>query len=172
MHAKFSGLLVLGLLLSGFLSSTAVANTATLPKVYDAPVDLVVVVKSERMLYLYASGIVVESFPIGLGKQPIGHKRQSGDSRTPEGAYVLDWRNPDSLFNRSIHISYPNAEDIAWAEANGVDPGGAIMIHGEPTYDSNGRSGDWTDGCIALSDQDMNTLWRVVPTGTPIHIYP
>src|SRR5699024_4610661 len=101
-----------------------------------------------------------------------GDKRQEGDERTPEGAYILDWRNPDSLYDRSIHISYPNAQDRTRARAHGVDPGGNIMIHAQPVYDFDKRTGDWTNGCIAISDAAMDVLWRRVPMGTPIHIYP
>lgn len=135
-------------------------------------VDLVVVIKSERSLYLYRDGMPVRSYKIGLGDEPIGDKFQSGDERTPEGTYKLDWRNPESKFYKSIHISYPNAEDRRMAERRGVDPGGQIMIHGQPDYDFRKRSGDWTDGCIAVSNEAMDVLWRLVPEDTPIHIYP
>ncbi len=138
----------------------------------EPPVDLVVVIKSERVLYLYADGILVKSYPIGLGDNPIGHKRQRGDERTPEGAYVLDWRNPESIYHRSIHISYPDARDIASARARGVHPGGAIMIHGQPDYDFRERTGDWTNGCIAVSNAAIDEIWARVEDGTPIHIYP
>lgn len=135
-------------------------------------VDLVVVIKSERSLYLYRDGMPVRSYKIGLGDEPIGDKFQSGDERTPEGTYKLDWRNPESKFYKSIHISYPDAEDRRMAERRGVDPGGQIMIHGQPDYDFEKRSGDWTDGCIAVSNEAMDVLWRLVPEDTPIHIYP
>ncbi len=138
----------------------------------EPPVDLVVVIKSARVLYLYADGIPVESYPIGLGDNPVGHKRQSGDERTPEGAYVLDWRNPESIYHRSIHISYPNARDLARARERNVDPGGEIMIHGQPDYDFRERHGDWTNGCIAVTNAAIDEIWARVEDGTPIHIYP
>lgn len=136
------------------------------------PVDLVVVIKSERIMYLYVDGMPIEHFEIGLGDAPIGDKHQEGDERTPEGAYILNWRNPNSDYYLSIHISYPNAEDRGRARAHGVDPGGNIMIHGQPNYAYEKRTGDWTNGCIAVSNTAMNILWQRVPMGTPIHIYP
>lgn len=165
-------MLVLGLLAAGLMLSSAAFAGTNPAQTVKPPVDLVVVIKSARVMYLYVDGIPVKTFHIGLGDNPIGDKRHSGDERTPEGAYILDWRNPDSLYDRSIHISYPNARDRAWSRAHGVDPGGNIMIHGQPVYDFEKRTGDWTNGCIAISDQAMDILWRRVPMGTPIHIYP
>lgn len=135
-------------------------------------VDLVVVIKSERVLYLYSHGAIIGQYPISLGLDPVGTKHRRGDDKTPTGAYTLDWRNPDSLFHLSIHVSYPNAKDIAWAKAHGVKPGSNIMIHGQPDYAEQKRRGDWTHGCIAVSNAAMNEIWNQVPDGTPIHIYP
>lgn len=139
--------------------------------VTDSP-DLVVVLKTERLLYLYRDGIPIRQYPIQLGKAPEGPKVQEGDQRTPEGVYLLDWRNPDSQFYKSIHVSYPNPRDIRRSERRNVPPGSLIMIHGQPSYDSNTRYGDWTDGCIAISNEAMDELWELVPQDTPIHIYP
>jgi murein L,D-transpeptidase YafK len=138
--------------------------------------EAVVVKKGERKLYLVRSGEYFREYPIVLGGDPIGHKQEEGDQRTPEGDYVLDRRNPNSAFHLSIHISYPNAEDRARAEARGVSPGGMIMIHGQ----RNGlgwlggllQQWDWTDGCIAVTDVAMEEIWRAVPDGTPIRIEP
>jgi murein L,D-transpeptidase YafK len=138
--------------------------------------DLVVVRKSQSRLYLMQGGQVIESFKVAFGAHPKGHKEREGDERTPEGRYVLDSKNAQSGFYRSIHISYPNARDVARAKANGVQPGGLIMIHGQ-------KSGlgwlapvsqlfDWTDGCIALKNKDMDAVWSAVDVGTPIEIYP
>ena len=137
-------------------------------------VDLVRVDKSERRLELIGDGTVLRSYGIALGGDPIGHKHQEGDQRTPEGNYVLDWRNPKSMAHRSIHISYPNADDLAAAKVRNVDAGGMIMIHGQP----NGfgwwgwllQLVDWTDGCIAVTDSDMDEIWALVADGTPIEI--
>ncbi|MES1926514.1 L,D-transpeptidase family protein [Salinisphaera sp. T31B1] len=135
-------------------------------------VDLVVVLKSERVIYLYDDGLIVGQYPIALGKNPLGTKQHRGDNRTPEGAYTLDWRNPDSIFHRSIHISYPDAQDRESAWADGQDPGDLIMIHGQPGYDDRPRTGDWTNGCIAVSNAAIDDIWARVADGTPIHIYP
>lgn len=135
-------------------------------------VDLIVVIKSERVLYMYSNGMIVGQYPVALGKSPLGTKQHQGDNRTPEGAYTLDWRNPDSLFHRSIHVSYPDADDIAAAYAAGQDPGDLIMIHGQPGYDDRPRSGDWTNGCIAVSNAAIDDLWARVEDGARIHIYP
>lgn len=125
---------------------------------------------------LLSGARVLKTYHIALGANPLGHKEREGDERTPEGGYVLDWRNPNSIAYRSIHISYPNAVDEAAAGAGGYPPGGAIMIHGQP----NGygwwswllQRVDWTDGCIAVTDEDMAEIWALVPDGTPIEIYP
>lgn len=137
-------------------------------------VDLVRVEKSQRQLQLIGGDKILRSYSIALGGHPVGHKHREGDERTPEGRYVLDWRNPNSVAYKSIHISYPNIDDAAEAKARGVDPGGLIMIHGQP--DGFGRLGwllqmvDWTDGCIAVTNSDMDEIWTMVADGTPIEI--
>lgn len=141
-----------------------------------AGVDLVRVEKSERRMDLLDGHRVVRSYAVALGANPVGHKQREGDERTPEGAYVLDWRNPASRFHRSIHISYPNAADRMDAEHRGENPGGDIMIHGQP----NGwgwwgwllQYFDWTNGCIAVTDAEMDEIWALVPDGTRIEITP
>lgn len=166
-----SELVMLAVLACGTTSAQSVTQPVAQPPAQPS-IDLVVVIKSERIMYLYADNLMIKSFPVSLGKQPLGRKRRSGDQRTPEGAYILDWRNPDSLYHLSIHISYPNAHDRAWAQAHGVHAGSNIMIHGQPDYDNKKRSGDWTNGCIAVSNQAMDYLWQRVREGTPIHILP
>ncbi len=135
------------------------------------PADEVVVDKSDRELKLLRDGEVVASFPVALGFAPEGHKQQEGDGRTPEGRYVLDWRNPDSKFYRSIHISYPRPRDRERARERGVAPGGAIFIHGTPRLAALFRD-DWTAGCIAVSNAAMDIIWNSVADGTPITIRP
>ena len=102
--------------------------------------------------------------------------RSEGDERTPEGQYKLDFRNPRSIAHRALHISYPNAADVAQAQARGVSPGGAVMVHGLPNkvwwLGRWHRWMDWTDGCIGVTNAEMDEIWRVVPTGTPIEIRP
>lgn len=138
--------------------------------------DLVIVKKSESRLYLERRGKPFASFRVAFGAQPEGHKQREGDERTPEGRYVLDSKNAKSAFYKSIHISYPNAQDALSAKARGVSPGGMVMIHGQ-------RNGlgwlapiaqwiNWTDGCVGLSNGDMDVVWGAVDVGTPIEIQP
>ena len=139
--------------------------------------DRVVVEKAKRTLYLYRGQECLKSYPVALGQRPCGAKRRAGDLRTPEGRYTLDWRNPDSKYFRSIHISYPNARDLQEARRTGQDPGGEIMIHGAPGDPAEqsrliGKGADWTAGCIALCDEDMQEIWDAVEDGTPIEILP
>lgn len=120
----------------------------------------------------------VRSYRISLGENPVGHKQREGDERTPEGDYLLDWRNPNSSFYKSIHISYPNAQDRARALGRGLNPGGMIMIHGRPNWLTSPvvareyDGADWTDGCIAVTNEEMEEIWQLVADGTPIRILP
>jgi murein L,D-transpeptidase YafK len=138
--------------------------------------DRVVVVKKERRLYLYRGEQVLRSYRVSLGANPVGHKRRQGDKRTPEGRYLLDWRNPESRFYRSIHISYPNSRDLQQARNKGISPGGAIMIHGLPNKYAEApelfSDWDWTEGCIAVNNRAMDEIWRLVADNTPIEIHP
>ena len=149
-----------------------------MPATSPAPgtITQVLVRKSERRLYLLAGEEVVRSYRISLGDNPEGHKLYEGDERTPEGDYILDWRNPHSDFYKSIHISYPNPRDRELAEAWGLDPGSNIMIHGLPNDAGDLAFAyiglDWTDGCIAVSNEDMDEIWELVADGTPIRILP
>lgn len=131
--------------------------------------DRIQVDKSERRMRLYRDGKLIRTYPILLGDAPTGHKRQQGDERTPEGDYRISGRNPNSRFHLSLRVSYPNAADRKQAQARGVDPGGDIMIHGGTPR---GYTRDWTDGCIALTDSQIEEVWSLVPTGTPIRIDP
>ncbi|RDD61574.1 hypothetical protein DRB17_12645 [Ferruginivarius sediminum] len=150
----------------------AEARKALLPRL----ADKVIVDKGRRQLHLVDDGQVFLTFKVALGSKPSGPKRAEGDGRTPEGSYVLDWRNPDSRFYRSIHISYPSPGDIRRARREGVDPGDNIMIHGLPAdFEWMGRSHaltDWTEGCIAVTNEEMDLIWKSVPPGTPIEIRP
>ncbi|MDC0661075.1 L,D-transpeptidase family protein [Marinobacter sp. SS21] len=140
------------------------------------PVSEVLVRKDERRLYLLAGEQVVRSYRISLGDNPVGHKLYEGDERTPEGEYTLDWRNPNSDFYKSIHISYPNDRDRELAQAWGLNPGGSIMIHGLPNEAGDLSFAylglDWTNGCIAVSNEEMEEIWQLVADGTPIRITP
>jgi murein L,D-transpeptidase YafK len=138
--------------------------------------DLVVVDKSEAKLYLIAGNKILHSFPVVFGANPKGHKVREGDERTPEGNYILDYKNGNSSFYKSIHISYPNKRDKARAAALGVPPGGDIMIHGQRNdlawLAPITERFNWTDGCIAVRNQEMDIIWSAVEVGTPIIINP
>lgn len=138
--------------------------------------DHIIVRKSERRLYLMRARTVLASFRIHLGLDPVGQKERSGDFRTPEGQYYLTRRNPRSDYFMSILISYPNRSDLARARRHGWNAGGAIMIHGLPDHLTRPpqyyENYDWTDGCIALSDEDMLAVWLMTRYDTPIDILP
>ncbi len=130
--------------------------------------DHVVVRKSSRSLQLIRNGETFANYRIALGFAPNGHKLRDSDGRTPEGVYWIDRRNPRSAFHLSLGISYPNAADIARARALGFDPGGNIFIHGEPNSGEYARGTDWTAGCIAVTNPEIEEIWATVPNGTRI----
>lgn len=138
--------------------------------------DRVVVLKSKRQLDLYAGGKLLKSYVVSLGRRPVGPKEREGDKRTPEGRYTIESHNPHSAFHRALKVSYPSAEDRRAAAKRGVAPGGDIMIHGI----RNGlglmgrlqRHVDWTAGCMAVTNPEIEEIYRVVPDGTPIEIRP
>jgi murein L,D-transpeptidase YafK len=133
--------------------------------------DRIVVHKARREMLLLRGESVLRAYRIALGLNPAGHKQREGDGRTPEGVYRIDRRNPRSAYHLSLHISYPSVEDRALAEEAGASPGGDIMIHGLPN-DGRPVDGDWTHGCIAISNAEMDDIWSLVPDGTPIQILP
>lgn len=139
-----------------------------------ASVDYLIVDKSERLMIGYAGGQPVKAWRgLQFGDAPRGHKQFEGDERTPEGRYVIEGRNPGSAYHLSLKVSYPNAADRAFAAQYGRSPGGDIFLHGQPNALPIGRvPGDWTDGCIALSNAEIEELWRIVPDGTVIEIRP
>ena len=148
-------------------------STAAAVPVNTASADRVVVRKAERRLDVYRGDAVVRSYSVALGRNAVGPKRQQGDKRTPEGRYTIDYRNANSAYYRALHISYPNSEDVQLAQALGVHPGGSIMIHGLPNgIAAVGEGEDWTEGCIAVSNEAMDELWLLVADGTPITIEP
>jgi murein L,D-transpeptidase YafK len=138
--------------------------------------DRVVVRKSDRKLQLMRNGVALRTFKVALGLRPDGHKQFEGDFRTPEGSYRLTRRNPNSEYFLSIQVDYPNAQDVARARKQGLRPGGAIMIHGQPNVPRKTRdyysNVDWTEGCIAVSNSDMVEIWLMTPPDTPIEILP
>ncbi|MGZ5243648.1 MAG: L,D-transpeptidase family protein [Bacteroidia bacterium] len=157
-----------------FLMFLACLSSCKNNKEIDEKADEVIVYKSKRKMDLLSNGEVIRTYNIALGDNPIGHKQQEGDERTPEGNYTLDWRNSKSICYKSLHISYPNKEDKAHAEKSGVSPGGNIMIHGlHPSIKLLGKihyMKDWTDGCIAVNNTEMDEIWTMVANGTPIEI--
>jgi murein L,D-transpeptidase YafK len=163
----------LGWLLVGTLSWCSAAAL-------DAPdppsIDHVVVYKQQRKMVLLSRDKEVKTYQVSLGTEPVGPKRRQGDHRTPEGSYILDVKNSHSHYYKAFHISYPNSADLASAKKLGVKPGGDIMLHGLPNGFSwvgkTQRLEDWTDGCIAVTNDEMDELWNLVAVGTPIEIRP
>ena len=135
-------------------------------------VDRIVVKKGERRLYLMRNGEPLRSYRIALGYSPLGHKRRQGDGKTPEGIYFIDRLNPASNYRKALSISYPNSADRLHAMRRGDNPGGAIMIHGQPNRKTEPKTGDWTFGCIAVSDMEIDEIYQMVEVGTPIEILP
>lgn len=165
--------------LAAIVSTSAIAyvKSTSKPKNPIPPsivIDRVFVDKSDRVLKLMSDGKAIKSYRIALGDSPAGHKQQEGDQRTPVGVYTLDYKNENSIAHRSIHISYPNTADKAYAKKLGVSAGGNIMIHGQ----MNGfgylalfnQRRDWTDGCIAVTNDEMDEIMAAVTLGTPIEI--
>jgi murein L,D-transpeptidase YafK len=140
--------------------------------------DKILVKKGQRRLYLMRDGTPFRTYRVSLGTEPEGHKQRQGDNRTPEGRYYIDWRNPNSNFYKALSISYPNMDDRLRAARYGWNPGGSIMIHGEPRRRGDGalrdlvRGEDWTQGCIAVSNLAIDEIWRYTIDGTPIEIVP
>jgi murein L,D-transpeptidase YafK len=138
--------------------------------------DKIVIIKSARSMTLFSGGKVLKTYKVALGSAPVGPKRVEGDHKTPEGDYVIDARNSHSQFHLSLHISYPSAADRERSRSVGQSPGGAIMIHGlakpfaylGPLH----RQTDWTDGCIAVTNTEIEEIWKLVPVGTRVEIRP
>lgn len=173
--------LLFGCALAGLVSGL-VGCTSTTPEMTGVDAnraDRVVVKKSQRKLELHNNGRVIREYRVALGGSPDGHKYREGDQRTPIGDYQLNWRNPNSNFYKSIHISYPSERDKLVSRSMGYsNPGGMIMIHGLPNYIQSEdlrkqyASRDWTQGCIAVQNHEMDEIWQMVRDGTPIRILP
>jgi murein L,D-transpeptidase YafK len=138
--------------------------------------DSIVVEKSKHTLTLFQSGFPIRTYGIALGKEPTGDKQRIGDNRTPEGLFRIDYKNPQSKYHMALHISYPDAAHLERASAQHVRAGGDIMIHGlPPAFKKMGaahRDFDWTEGCIAVTDEEIEEIWRAVPKNAPIQIKP
>jgi murein L,D-transpeptidase YafK len=164
------------LTLLGSADSTRVAPKSPAGPVAPLVADSIVVDKARRQLTLYHRGSVVRTYLVALGQQPVGDKIRRGDHRTPEGLFRIEARNPRSRYHLALRISYPDAAHSARARALGVSPGGDIMIHGLPKRQAwvgaAHRDFDWTEGCIAVTNAEIEEIWGAVPVGTPIHIKP
>ena len=138
--------------------------------------DTILILKKAHLLELLAGGKVIHTYRVALGSGGLAPKQEEGDGRTPEGHYVIDARNAQSHYHKALHVSYPNPEDRKRAAKLGVAPGGDIMIHGLPNgmgaIGSAHRLHDWTAGCIAITDAEIDEIWTLVPTGTPVEIRP
>jgi len=160
--------LAFGILLGLFVASAAYASGTI-------HADKVVVVKKEKLLLLLRKGEILKSYKVSIGRNP-GRRVRRGDNRTPEGIYVIDRRNPNSGYYKALHISYPNASDVSIAAKLGVSPGGEVSIHGLPSgFEDLGASHadlNWTRGCIAVSNEEMDEIWELVADGTPVNIIP
>jgi murein L,D-transpeptidase YafK len=156
------------------VAAAAYANFDPLPR--DAIADRVLVEKSARRLTLMRNGNALKTYRVALGRAPIGPKEYEGDQRTPEGIYSIDFHKPDSDYHLALHVSYPEQPDIDRAGAQGLSAGSDIMIHGLP----NGRGwigrfhrrSDWTAGCVAVADFEIEEIYRAVPDGTPVELRP
>ncbi|MEM9673874.1 MAG: L,D-transpeptidase family protein [Bacteroidota bacterium] len=150
------------------------SNLNHLPE--DVVIDQIVVEKSRRRMYVYSGDSLLKTYLIALGFNPVGHKEVEGDGKTPEGLYHIDSKNPNSAYHLNLGISYPNEQDRIHAEAIGQSPGGDIKIHGLKNgvgfIGSAHRQTDWTAGCVAVTNEEMEELYRSVPIGTPIEIKP
>ncbi|MCJ8318510.1 MAG: L,D-transpeptidase family protein [Colwellia sp.] len=162
------------LVLFFIILSLTCLNTRANSNNSDVVIDLVKVNKSERIMYLMSDNQIIKQYQIALGDQPKGHKQQEGDQKTPEGKYTLDYEKENSAYYRSMHISYPSELDKVKAKKQGVDPGGFIMIHGQKNMSgelsSFRKNFDWTNGCIAISNDEMDEFMTLVSVGTTIQI--
>jgi len=171
-------LVISTLALLGLLNITGCSTHPPREKKITGSIDKVVVRKAARQLELHSRGQVARKYHIALGGSPTGHKYREGDQRTPEGNYDFNWRKPNSQFYKAMHISYPNARDKENSRKQGYSPGGMIMLHGMPTYIQSETmrkqyaSRDWTHGCIAVQNHEMDEIWTLVPDGTTIQIMP
>ena len=165
---KLLVLLYLALLLSAAGATTGPSATAQ--------ADSILIIKSTRTMTLLHQGRVLKTYKVALGAEPLGAKTRRGDNRTPEGSYTIDSRNEHSQFHLALHISYPNAADRERARKLGANPGGDIMIHGLPPQwawmGAAHRKVDWTAGCVAVTNAEIEEIWSIVPIGTKVEIRP
>ena len=172
-RAVLASVVAAGLPIGSVAGWSRLANAAAVP---NGRADRIIVVKNARQMYLVRGGEVLQTYRVALGRVPRGTKLYQGDGRTPEGVYSLGDFNADSRFYRSIRVSYPNADDRIRALALGQAAGGDVMIHGlgaeRKAYGAEHWRYDWTNGCIAVTNQEIDEIWRRVAIGTPIEIRP
>jgi murein L,D-transpeptidase YafK len=166
-------LIVLGFVAASLYSPPMVV-TAPPPPPLTGIVDRIVIEKAARRMQLFQDGQPVRTYRIALGFAPEGDKLRQGDGKTPEGRFTINRRNPESAFHLSLGLDYPQPEDLRRAAAGGYSPGGDIYIHGQPNALPDGLKlkGDWTAGCIAVTNAEMREIWAVTPTGTPVEVRP
>jgi murein L,D-transpeptidase YafK len=166
-YVHLARMLVLGCVISS--SQAQQPSTA-------ARADSILILKKEHLLELLSSGKVIRTYKVALGQGGLPPKEREGDARTPEGRYIIDSRNAASQYHKALHISYPNADDRKRAAKLGVSPGGAVMIHGLPNgkgfVGAGHRLYDWTLGCVAVTDDEIDEIWKLVSVGTPVEIRP
>ena len=159
----------------GTIALLAIIALST-PTSAETTADLVIVNKAKRELLLMHGGKVLKSYRVALGRNPVGPKTRQGDGKTPEGVYSISGRNAASAFHRALRVSYPNAADRAAARRHGLNPGGDIMLHGLPNgqgyIGQAHRLTDWTEGCIAVTNAEIEEIWRLVPDGARVEINP
>ncbi|MGB2579238.1 murein L [Elusimicrobium simillimum] len=155
------------------------AQTAAEPEVIlgkDVVIDKIEILKNERKMNVYSDGKLLKTYKVALGPNPVGHKQVKGDGKTPEGKYKVDGKNPGSLYHKNLGVSYPNDKDRAAAKKLGKSPGGDIKIHGiGKTYGYIGKAHaevDWTLGCIAVTNEEIDEIYARTAVGTPIEIKP
>ena len=178
------GFVAQGLLTAAFLAPAGMLGVSlwhhydpwdlTPPRTLTEEVDRIVIEKGKRTMAVYRDGEILKRYAIGLGFEPVGDKVQQGDGKTPEGIFRIDRRNDKSSFHLSLGINYPRPEDRAEAAALGVSPGGDIFIHGQPNRlpDNMMIPGDWTEGCVAVTNAEIEELFRYTPMGTEVEIRP
>ena len=170
--------LMIGRVFRGATLAAVLAATCavTLQAQAEKSVDRIVIEKSAHIMTLYRGGSTVHKYKVALGAQPVGPKERQGDHKTPEGDYTVDRKNAQSIFHLALHISYPNSDDRERAKKLGANPGGDVEIHGlEKKYAYLGalhRQSDWTDGCIAVTNAEIEEIWKIVPVGTRVQIKP
>ena len=178
LHALLISVFSANLLATAPPARAAAVAAATVAALFPLPplglVDSIVVEKKARRLTVFRDGKPIRSYLVALGRSPSGDKLRAGDNRTPEGVFHIDSRQPNSKYHLALHISYPDSLHRARSQALGAEPGGDIMIHGLPNglgaAGASHRLNDWTNGCVALTDEEIEQLWSVVPIGTPVEI--